>query len=59
MPYDDLDLPGDGVGFIIFDEQDLGQKTFSKSLIIRRPGMYTVRVYDLDERASGQRDIVV
>jgi hypothetical protein len=29
-------------------------------LIVRKPGSYILRVYDLDdERVSGQRDIVV
>jgi hypothetical protein len=58
LSYDDYTVPWEGL--IIFEPGDLWQKTLSKSLIVRKPGSYILRVYDLDdERVSGQRDIVV
>jgi len=38
----------------------LGQKTLSKSLIVRKSGTYTLKVNDFDDdRIMGQRDIIV
>ncbi len=58
LSYDDIVLPWEWL--VLFDATDLWQKTFSKSLIIRRAGSYIFRVYDIsDESIDWQREVVV
>ncbi len=61
LTYEDFVLPWDGWAWLVFfEEADLWEITLSKSLIIRKSGSYTLRVYDLDdESVDGQRSIVV
>ena len=55
---DDYVLPEDG--FTKFDAQNLGVKTFSKALTIKKPGTYTVVAYDIiDESTKGQQQVIV
>lgn len=58
LGYDDFVLPSEG--FVQFEPSDLGLKTLSKSLIVRKNGSYIFKAYDLDdERVYGQRSVVV
>jgi hypothetical protein len=41
----DIVLPGNGIGF--FEASDLGVKTFSKGLSIKKPGTYELTIVDV------------
>jgi hypothetical protein len=58
LSYDDVVVPWQWL--VVFEPVDLWEKVLSKSLIVRKPWSYVLKVYDLDdERLSWQRDIVV
>jgi len=51
-------LPEDG--FTKFEPENLGIKTFSKALTIKKPGTYTIVAYDiLDDTTKGEKTIIV
>ncbi len=55
---DDYVLPEDG--FTKFESENLGIKTFSKALTIKKPGTYTIVAYDiLDDTTKGEKTIIV
>ena len=55
---DDYVLPEDG--FTKFEPENLGIKTFSKALTIKKPGTYTIVAYDiLDDTTKGEKTIIV
>lgn len=56
--FDEVTLPGEWIVF--FEVSDLWEKRLSKSLIIKKNGVYTLKVSDIDnEQSKGQKDIVV
>ncbi len=55
---DDYVLPEDG--FTKFESENLGTKTFSKALTIKKPGTYAVIAYDiLDDTTKGEKTVIV
>lgn len=56
--FDEVTLPGEGIVF--FEATDLGEKRLSKSLIVKKNGVYTLKVFDIDdENAKWQRELIV
>ena len=56
--FDEVTLPGEWIVF--FEASDLWEKRLSKSLIIKKNGVYTFKVFDIDnEQSKGQKDIIV
>ena len=54
----DYVLPNNGIYF--FTPQDLGSKTFSKGLQIKKNGTYTIRVYDIiNDDIQGETTVIV
>lgn len=58
ISFGEYNLPSDGIVF--FEAWDLWQKTFSKAFTVKKQGVYTLKVFDIDdETIVGQRDIIV